>query len=174
MKKIFLIIFLIFFIIFVIFFISNLFVSENESTKSLETYNDSISKIISLLNNDEKDKALKELYSLQRSIIKLKNESDKTFNGELKFEGDGSRKSSKLTDPFFLPKGVYKIIFKTKGFGTVRIYDYDNYSETLFSLFPEEAINGAEKLYKNTVDKELILEFSNLSDYYELYFEKLN
>ena len=88
----------------------------------------------------------------------------------MRFDGNADR----LTDPFILPAGTYRANVQTTGYVIVRVIpvaipDDDDY---LFILSAGDATNGASVLYVSSGDR-IMLEFSNITAPYELWFEKV-
>ena len=108
---------------------------------------------------------LKKLNTLHEAII-----NSRALLMGLSFEGSSGKR---LTDPFMLPSGTYRVNFTTEGFGAVEIIPLQNDDgDLIFNLSRGRAKEGASTIYRSS-GKKIMVQLSNISDFYELVFEKL-
>lgn len=142
-----------------------LVVASSGPAELLREYEGSVEEIVDFIETGEKESAIKQLDSLHNTVI----EARASLNG-LTFEGKSGKK---LTDPFKLSEGTYRVHFTTQGFGQVKVMPVTEDSwEMLFNLSPGEASDGASAVYR-AESRKVMVQFSNISKPYKLVFEKL-
>jgi len=142
-----------------------LIVASSEPAELLREHEGAVEEIVELIEGGEKQAAIGRLNSLHSAVV----ESRASLNG-LTFEGKSGKK---LTDPFKLSEGTYRVHFTTQGFGQVKVMPVEEDSwEMLFNLSPGQASDGASAVYRSGGEKVMI-QFSNISAPYKLVFEKL-
>jgi len=132
----------------------------------LENHVHTVEEIINELRSDNMEEARNLLDSLHSAIVSVRSK----LVG-LEFRGQ----SDALTDPFVLPSGIYRVHFKTEGFGAVDLIPLLNPDERtlLFNVFQGQAAGGISVLYVSSETQEVLIQFSNISSPYTLIFEKL-
>jgi len=140
-------------------------VYADDPLETLHTQKDSVENIIELLKQGNDQQAIRELDSLHSAVVHARA----NLQG-LSFEGKSGKK---LTDPFKLPKGTYRVHFITKGFGAVKVMplEEDSY-ELLFNLHKGQASEGASAVYRS-IGEKIMIQLLNITQPYKLYFEKL-
>ncbi|MFP3953119.1 MAG: hypothetical protein ACLFVS_03215 [Candidatus Acetothermia bacterium] len=124
-----------------------------------------VAEIVGLIDGGEKETALEKLDSLHAAVVEARAE----LNGWV-FEGSSGKR---LTDPFVLPEGTYRVHFTTEGFGSVKVMFLEKDSwDLLFNLSPGKASEGASALYRSG-GETIIVQISNITEPYKLVFEKL-
>lgn len=132
--------------------------------KVLQKYEGAVEKTVSLLEQGNKEEAIQELNYLHSAII----EARANLKG-LMFQGS----SKKLTDPFKLASGVYRVHFTTQGYGIVTIVPFgEGYEKQLFAVFEGDANEGITTSYRSS-EERIMIQFSNVYQPYKLLFEKL-
>lgn len=124
-----------------------------------------IEKVVNLLEQNKDQTALEELDSLHSAVIEARAD----IKG-WKFE---SKKGPKLTNPFKLPTGVYRVHFTTEGYAVVKIVPFKGGTEdTIFELTYGRASEGVSTIYRSTGEK-IMVNVTDASMPYTLVFEKL-
>jgi len=141
--------------------------SSSDLVSSLRSHKDSVNKILSLADSRDTQGALMLLDSLHAAVIKTRA----SLRG-WSFEGQ----TNMLTDPFTLPKGVYRVHFTTEGIaGIVEVFTISGRDQHIY-LFNLLAIEGLPKsastLYKSTGER-ILVQVSNVTAPYEVVFEQL-
>lgn len=139
--------------------------TSSDPIERLKDHKESVEEVLNLIKQGNEEDALTLLDSLHAAVITARaNLRGWSFLGE---EGE------RLTDPFALPVGTYRVHFTTEGFGAVNIVSLDkNGSTLLFNVFEGRASEGASTIYRSD-GKRIMVQFSNISAPYELVFEKL-
>jgi hypothetical protein len=140
--------------------------SDSHITNLLLQHVNTIGDVVSQLQQGEVQEALSLLNSLHSAVTTARAK----LTG-LIFKG----RTDKLTDPFTLPEGIYRVHFTTDGFGAVKVIPLNSPDNRtlLFNVFEGEATDGVSTLYVTQSDKVLV-QFSNISALYMLVFEKLD
>jgi hypothetical protein len=142
-----------------------LVVASSEPAELLQEHEGAVEEIVNLIEGGEKQAAIERLNSLHSAVV----ESRASLKG-LTFEGKSGKK---LTDPFKLPEGTYRVNFTTQGFGQVKVMPLTEDSwDMLFNLSPGQASDGASAVYR-AEGRKVMVQFSNISEPYKLIFEKL-
>ncbi len=132
---------------------------------ALRGHENSVQRIIALADKGDEQGALVLLNSLHAAVIEARAKMTGLF-----FSGQ----ANKLTDPFVLPAGVYRVHFTTNGFGAVKtvvLAESDN-EKLLFNLAPGDASEGASTVYRSRGSR-IMIQFSNISAPYKLVFERI-
>ena len=132
---------------------------------ALRGHENSVQKIIALADKGDEQGALALLNSLHAAVIEARAKITGLF-----FSGQ----ADKLTDPFVLPAGVYRVHFTTEGFGAVKIIvmDKSNSDDVLFNVFQGAASEGESTIYRSRGSR-IMVQFSNISAPYKLVFERI-
>jgi len=132
---------------------------------ALRGHESSVQEITSLADKGDNAGALMLLDSLHAAVIETRAKITGLF-----FSGQ----ADKLTDPFVLPVGVYRVHFTTQGFGAVKtvVLDSSDGDKLLFNLAPGDASEGASTVYRSRGSR-IMIEFSNISAPYKLVFEQI-
>jgi len=139
--------------------------TSSDPVELLREREGAVQEIVGLLEEGNEQTARDKLDSLHSALI----EARASLRGWV-FEGSSGKR---LTDPFTLPEGTYRVNFTTGGFGQVKVMPLKEDSwEMLFNLSPGEASDGASALYRSD-GKKVMLQFSNISESYKLVLEKL-
>ena len=142
-----------------------LVVGSSEPAELLREHEGAVEEIVDSIEAGEKESAIGQLNLLHSAVT----EARASLNG-LTFEGKSGKK---LTDPFKLSEGTYRVHFTTQGFGQVKVMPVKEDSwEMLFNLSPGEASDGASAVYR-AEGRRVMVQFSNISAPYKLIFEKL-
>jgi len=154
----------------VMVFVQTLVAASSEPEDLLRDQGGVVQEIVGLLEKGNEQHALDKLDSLHSAVV----ETRASLQG-LTFEGEGKTDTrTRVTDPFELPSGTYRIHFTTPETGSVKLFplEEDSY-ELLFNLFGSgQAEEGASVVYRSSGGK-VVLEISNVSAPYKLIFEKL-
>lgn len=153
------------FLVVVMVFAQTLIGASSKPEDLLRDQEGIVQEIVDLIEGGEEQVAIEKLNSLHTAVV----ESRASLRGWV-FEGSSGKR---LTDPFTLPEGTYRVHFTTGGFGQVRVMPVKEDSwEMLFNLSPGEASNGASSVYRSG-GEEVMIQFSNISEPYKLVLEKL-
>jgi len=165
-----------------IFSICSLSSSGNISFSGKNIAKDKIDMILGMIEKNQYESALNALDSIYRTVEEYRTSAASTvkinsenYKSNLMFKGDG--KTSKiLTDTFTIPKGKYRVHLKTEGFCSVELINADSHDRYnfLFIIMEGDASNEATVFYNTESDANMMLQFSNLTRPYKLFFEKLN
>jgi len=140
--------------------------SDSHIIDLLLQHENTIGDVVSQLQQGKVQEALSLLNSLHSAVTTARAE----LTG-LVFKGHTDR----LTDPFTLPEGIYRVHFTTDGFGAAEVIPLNSPDNRtlLFNVFEGGATDGVSTLYVAQSDKVLV-QFSNISAPYMLVFETLD
>ena len=132
---------------------------------ALRGHESSVQEIIALADKGDNERALMLLDSLHAAVIETRAKITGLF-----FSGQ----ADKLTDPFVLPAGVYRVHFTTQGFGAaeVIVLDRSDSDRLLFNLASGDASEGASTVYRSGGSR-IMIQFSNITAPYKLVFERI-
>jgi len=131
----------------------------------LDPYKGTVTQVVALLEQQKGDDAKALLDELQSAVT----EANAVLTGT-HFTGSADA----LSDPFTLPAGAYRVHLLTPGFFAAKaipVSDPTTY-DRLFNLGSGEATNGASVLYVSDGSR-IMVEISNVSEPYEMWFEKV-
>ena len=131
----------------------------------LDPYAGTVTEIVGLLDQGKGDDAKALLDDLHEAVIEAR-----ALLAGTHFSGN----SGMLTDPFALPAGTYRVHLLSAGFVAVKAMPVATPQEyaRLFNLGAGEATEGASTLYTSAGER-IMLEFSNITAPYELWFEEI-
>lgn len=132
----------------------------------LEPYRGAVTEIVGLLDQGKGGDALALLDELSAAASQAQ-----AYLTGTRFIGSADR----LTDPFTLPAGPYRVHVVTAGYFSakaVSVSDPSDY-DRLFNLFAGEATEGASALYVAD-GTSIMVEISNVSESYQLWFERID
>ena len=141
-------------------------VDYSSVTGLLQPQSDAVAEIIQLLDQGDEADATELLDELHAAVVQAR-----AILTGLRFGGTANT----LTDPFTLPAGTYRATVRTVGFVTVKAISVahpDDY-ELLFNLSRGKATTGASTLYVSSGER-IVLEFDNISEPYEFWFEGMS
>jgi len=141
-------------------------VDYSSVTALLQPQSGAIAEIIQLLDQGKEADARELLDELHEAVVQTR-----AMLTGLRFEGTANT----LVDPFTLPVGTYRVTARTEGALIVKAFpvdDPDDYA-LLFNLFMEEAADGAGTVYRSNGER-IMLEFTNITAPYELWFEEIS
>ncbi len=141
-------------------------VNYSSVTALLQAQSGAVGQIIQLLDAGNAEAAADQLDDLHEAVVQARS----MLAGTL-FEGA----ENTLTDPFTLEPGTCRVTVRTEGFVIVKaipVANPDAY-EVLFNLSRGKATMGASTLYVSNGER-IMLEFDNIGEPYELWFEELS
>ena len=149
-----------------------LVVASSEPAELLREHEGAVEEIVELIEGGEKQAAIGRLNSLHSAVV----ESRASLRGWV-FEGSSGKR---LTDPFKLPEGTYRVHFTTSkeasvGYATVDVCPLKgDRCKMLFNTTSEGAPEGASSIYRSDGEKVMVeLSGVALNDPYKLVFEQL-
>jgi hypothetical protein len=135
-------------------------------TALLQPQKGAVSGIIQLLNQGKDQEATQALDALHDAVTQARA----LLNGT-HFTGS----TNMLTDPFSLPAGTYRVHVVTAGYLAAKAFPVtnpDNY-DRIFNFFEGQATDGMTALYVSN-GQRIMVEISNTSAPYELWFKKMS
>lgn len=146
--------------------------TSSDPVKLLREREGAVREIVGLLEEGNEQTAMVKLDSLHSALI----EARASLRGWV-FEGSNGKR---LTDPFKLPEGTYRVHFTTSkkasvGYAMVDVCPLKgDRCKMLFNTTSKGAPEGASSIYRSDGEKVMV-EFSGvaLNDPYKLVFERL-
>jgi len=146
--------------------------TSSDPAELLRGQEGAVQEIVGLLEGGNEQSAMKKLDSLHSALI----EARASLRGWV-FEGSSGKR---LTDPFKLPEGTYRVHFTTSkeasvGYATVDVCPLKgDRCKMLFNTTSEGAPEGASSIYRSDGEKVMVeLSGVALNDPYKLVFERL-
>jgi len=141
-------------------------VDYSSVTALLQPQSGAVAEIIELLDHGEEADARELLDELHEAVVQTRAMLTGT-----RFSGTAEM----LTDPFTLPAGTYRVTVRAEGFVAVEAMSVADPgdSELLFSLSMDAATDGASTMYRSNGER-IMLEFTNITAPYELWFEEIS
>jgi len=111
-----------------------------------------------------------ELYNYYWDFTPIASQTDTEVLGGFERKVFTGRRISELTDPFDLPKGLYKFTLTTFGRAYIKIIplNSDSSSRYIFIVSPGDADIGISKLYEADRSGKVLMEFSGMTESYRL------